>query len=1159
MPASLDDSDSEEESGSSLRTTLWEHSTESAFTTPPKRFIPRDAIESIITLNNVQTTLGITQENDPLVQFVMQHAKRSFAIAVYARINVKNAMKWLMKINIGDSDLPFNYTKKKSPWRGDFYDNQWTFLARPFKSTELNHDFEANEILPFQEFVLVSQDGSFGDVYRAVIHDGHIEPAGTVNEEFGTSSTPVSQFPNGKVFAVKKIKPQQDQEQVTMKWENEVKALRAMNDLKQVHIVRFVTAFRRLWNDTEEHYVIFEWASGGNLRKMWKEKPSPKLTGTMIKHVIKQILGLATALTAAHNPELPDSKQASYRHGDLKPENILVFNDGGPFGTLKIGDWGEARYHERVTAIRPSRTITKFGTRRYEAPEVEIGVRITHLGQSMKRRSRLGDVWALGCITLEFIVWLLYGRKGLDQFNHEVYGETFYQIEIKNGKRVAQVHKSVVGWIARMAEDPICDFGNSALGELLEFVQSSLLVVNLPHRLGSIAYRDDGNDPELGPQLLHSTPQVNTLSLDQLSLSEEQMGSNIPALTLTRAETVVETEDEDIIIPQEPGGGGPSRCHASLFRDIMEGIFNSDEYYDFKEHKKPELPEGLAIVAEDDPSSIEKSFDEQARGDYASPELDENQWDLHVDNGAALKIFKALETENVLKLVPVNKPSALCSKCCEIRNRIRDPGFSKNIDVRLVQSSSRQCDLCRLLWKTIQRRGCQTRAIVRIERDRAFLKMNESQYPVLSLVREPVIGGTTPYPRDCQVGLVNLPEAGGIVHLEIIRSWLKDCDSSHECKPAGPGESIHAPKTRIPTRLIDVGQENDTTVRLRETGVRDIGDWVALSHRWGHRYFSTTQDNVKQHISDGLNVSELPATFRDAIVVTRALQKRYLWIDSICIIQGKGSDFQTESRRMADVYSGAYCVLAASCAADHYDGFLQSRTQRDHVTIAHEGKDQSLDCLCENLDNFKRDVLDGALNSRGWVLQEHALARRTIFFTDKQTYFECGYGVRCETSTKLTNNSAPCLLRINFPKDRSYSHVPSWSWMAYSGVIEYLRPDFNNYLWEDIQSPWSQKANNTGADKLIATAWDYDTESAGYRESELTLDASRASPPKTGICIVLGKAKGSVTPECRHWVLIIRRMKQSEHGADATYERIGAGYMPEKCLVQRNRGMVQIR
>jgi hypothetical protein len=57
--------------------------------------------------------------------------------------------------------------------------------------------------------------------------------------------------------------------------------------------------------------------------------------------------------------------------------------------------------------------------------------------------------------------------------------------------------------------------------------------------------------------------------------------------------------------------------------------------------------------------------------------------------------------------------------------------------------------------------------------------------------------------------------------------------------------------------------------------------------------------------------------------------------------------------------------------------------------------------VCEAIDDFQHDVIDGRLNKRGWVLQERALARRTIYFTENQTYWECGEGVRCETLAKM--------------------------------------------------------------------------------------------------------------------------------------------------------------
>ena len=67
-----------------------------------------------------------------------------------------------------------------------------------------------------------------------------------------------------------------------------------MNELGQKSIVRFITAFRRLCRDAEEHYVMFEWADGGNLRNLWERMPSPILSGKLVKSVIDELLGLAS-------------------------------------------------------------------------------------------------------------------------------------------------------------------------------------------------------------------------------------------------------------------------------------------------------------------------------------------------------------------------------------------------------------------------------------------------------------------------------------------------------------------------------------------------------------------------------------------------------------------------------------------------------------------------------------------------------------------------------------------------------------------------------------------------------------------------------------------------------------------------------------------------
>jgi serine/threonine protein kinase len=263
-----------------------------------------------------------------------------------------------------------------------------------------------------------------------------------------------------------------------------------MNELRQDHIIRFIAAFRRGRIEAREHYIIFEWADGGNLHELWQSDPSQPVTGTLVREAITQLHGLATALSAAHYLASDRAHGRSYRHGDLKPANILRFDSGTVIGTLKIGDWGEAKSHQTVTAMRNMDTTARYGTRRYEPPECEIGIGPTDLNQRAKGRSRLYDIWSMGCITLEFIIWLLYGATGLREFNDSVTTGSgdqspFYEVNEACGVRSARVHSVVASWMQHMSKDPACRAGETALGDLLELVERGLLAVNLPSHGGS--------------------------------------------------------------------------------------------------------------------------------------------------------------------------------------------------------------------------------------------------------------------------------------------------------------------------------------------------------------------------------------------------------------------------------------------------------------------------------------------------------------------------------------------------------------------------------------------------------------------------------------------------------------------------------------------------
>jgi hypothetical protein len=257
-------------------------------------------------------------------------------------------------------------------------------------------------------------------------------------------------------------------------------------------------------------------------------------------------------------------------------------------------------------------------------------------------------------------------------------------------------------------------------------------------------------------------------------------------------------------------------------------------------------------------------------------------------------------------------------------------------------------------------------------------------------------------PLPIQLGFPELPKPGTHIFFQLIQLWLQDCDENH-------GDCRAVTQDYLPTRLIDVGRSDKPRLVLLETKNTALIDtrYIALSHPWGNAVknppFRTLRKNLSgdgpENFLKGISYDQLPATFKDAVNATRALGIQYLWVDSICIIQGDDGDFSEEAKRMGDVFSCAYCILAGSRATSQHDGFLKDRTQRDYLTFQ-RGTEKPF-YICEPIDNFSGDVLEGSLNRRGWVLQERALARRTVFFTENQTYFECGSGVRCETLAKM--------------------------------------------------------------------------------------------------------------------------------------------------------------
>jgi hypothetical protein len=107
--------------------------------------------------------------------------------------------------------------------------------------------------------------------------------------------------------------------------------------------------------------------------------------------------------------------------------------------------------------------------------------------------------------------------------------------------------------------------------------------------------------------------------------------------------------------------------------------------------------------------------------------------------------------------------------------------------------------------------------------------------------------------------------------------WLDKCLSGHgECSQA------QSPVGQLPTRLIDIKRDDMPHLALT-ADLDSTPEYLALSHCWGGADIIKLQSDNIEPFQSGIAIALLPKTFRDAVVITRRLGYRYVWIDSLCI------------------------------------------------------------------------------------------------------------------------------------------------------------------------------------------------------------------------------------------------------------------------------------
>lgn len=287
-----------------------------------------------------------------------------------------------------------------------------------------------------------------------------------------------------------------------------------------------------------------------------------------MKWVFDQLLGLADAIQTLHYAD----NNRTCRHGDLKPENILCFNSSTSSKAVKdhtscilvISDVGLSRTHDKSTQFRSKSKMVGGETIAYAPPETEI-----HPDNATSRRY---DIWSLGCLYLEFVIWLLYEYEGLESFKRAI-GHKFYiitdraeSLQVRN--TTVKINPEINKWIENIKRDPRCakeGTEETAVFRLVALIQERLLVT-----IASPSPRDQVSAPR------------NFGEEDQPAVADSQQLSDIPQLRIQAATAIGSDgfqKKRTMLTSKFPNAGKDERAFApevcqkldAIIKDVEDG------------------------------------------------------------------------------------------------------------------------------------------------------------------------------------------------------------------------------------------------------------------------------------------------------------------------------------------------------------------------------------------------------------------------------------------------------------------------------------------------------------------------------------------------------------------------------------------------------------
>ena len=286
-------------------------------------------------------------------------------------------------------------------------------------------------------------------------------------------------------------------------------------------------------------YVLFERAQCDLADFMVEDRPTNATTH--ISSYLWEMYWLTDALDFVHEGASrhrgTSEEQLALCHMDIKPNNILVYstlNPDQPAGVWKLADFGISK--ERTLRREKDGTTIRTKSMQYAGPFQPPEVCECEPDGSRFKVGRKGDIWSLGCVLVQVLVYALGGRKEVSKLNDlrathedgesEFRDDYFYRFYPESKSAfLGKVNPHVTNWLKTMhatAELP------QGAKEKLKMLVESMLKIRAKNRWDASKVLDEIHTIiGLLPEDTDSNILQNSSEQDESGMSKE--ASTAPA------------------------------------------------------------------------------------------------------------------------------------------------------------------------------------------------------------------------------------------------------------------------------------------------------------------------------------------------------------------------------------------------------------------------------------------------------------------------------------------------------------------------------------------------------------------------------------------------------------------------------------------------------